>query len=70
MLRKAWASMPIKELRRPHGFSKSSWYLWRSKFAGIGLPDARRLNDLGAENARLNKLLAEQVFKNDVIEDA
>ena len=34
------------------------------------MPDAKRLKDLEIENARLKKLLAEQVFKSDVIEDA
>jgi len=34
------------------------------------LPDAKRLKELEAENARLKKLLAEQVFENDVIKDA
>ena len=32
---------------------------WRAKFAGMTVPDARRLKDLEAENGRLKKLLAE-----------
>ncbi len=36
----------------------------------MSVPDAKRLKDLEKENARLKKLLAEQVFKSDVIEDA
>ena len=32
--------------------------------------DAKRLKELEAENTRLKKLLAEQVFENDVIKDA
>ena len=31
--------------------------------------DAKRLKELEAENARLKKLLAEQIFENDVIKD-
>ncbi len=41
--------------------------LWRSKFGGMSVPDAKRLKDLEAENTRLKKLLAEQVFQNDLI---
>ena len=46
-----------------------SFYLWRSKFGGMGVSDAKRLKELEAENARLKKLLAEQIFENDVIKD-
>ncbi|WP_313642675.1 IS3 family transposase [Stenotrophomonas sp.] len=69
-LREAEAGMPIKDLCRRHGFSEASYYLWRSKFGGMSVPDAKRLKDLEAENTRLKKLLAEQVFENDVIKDA
>ncbi|OLI66353.1 transposase [Xanthomonas oryzae pv. oryzae] len=69
-LREAEAGMPIKDLCRRHGFSEASYYLWRSKFGGMSVPDAKRLKDLEAENTRLKKLLAEQVFQNDLIKDA
>ncbi len=68
-LREADAGMPVKELCRRHGFSEASYYLWRSKFGGMSVPDAKRLKDLESENARLKKLLAEQIFENDVIKD-
>lgn len=62
--------MPIKDLCRQHGSSEASYYLWCSRFGGISEPDAKQLKGLEAENARLKKLLAEQVFENDVIKDA
>lgn len=69
-LREAEVGMPIKELCRQTGFSEASYYLWRSTFSGMSVPEAKRLKDLEAENTRLKKLLAEQVFENDVIKDA
>lgn len=68
-LREAEAGMPVKELCRRHGFSEASYYLWRSKFGGMSVPDAKRLKELETENARLKKLLAEQVLENEVIKD-
>ncbi|KHL51211.1 MULTISPECIES: transposase, partial [Xanthomonas] len=62
-LREAEAGIAIKDLCRRHGFSEASYYLWRSKFGGMSVPDAKRLKDLEAENARLKKLLAEQLFE-------
>ena len=67
-LREADAGMGVKDLCRRHGFSEASYYLWR-KFGGMSVPDAKRLKELEAENARLKKLLAEQMFENDVIKD-
>jgi len=69
-LREAEAGMAVKELCRRHGFSEASYYLWRSKFGGMSVPEAKRLKELEAENARLKKLLSEQLLENDVIQDA
>jgi putative transposase len=68
-LREAEAGVPVKELCRKHGFSEASYYLWRSKFGGMSVPDAKRLKELETENSRLKKLLAEQVLENEVIKD-
>ena len=68
-LREAEAGLPVKELCRKHGFSEASYYLWRSKFGGMSVPDAKRLKELETENSRLKKLLAEQVLENEVIKD-
>ena len=64
-LKEADSGMPIKELCRRHGFSEASYYLWRSKFGGMSVPDAKRLKELESENARLKKLLAEAMLENE-----
>ena len=48
--------MAVKDLCRRYGFSEASCYLWRSKFCGISVPDAKRLKELEAENTVLKKL--------------
>ncbi|WP_429001634.1 IS3 family transposase [Xanthomonas arboricola] len=62
-LREAESGVAIKDLCRRHGFSEASYYLWRSKFGGMSVPDAKRLKELESENARLKKLLAKQLFE-------
>ena len=62
-LREADSGLPVKELCRRHGFSEASYYLWRSKFGGMRVPDAKRLKELESENARLKKLLAESMLE-------
>ena len=69
-LREADAGVPVKDLCRKHGFSEASYYLWRSKFGGMDVSDARRLKALEAENAKLKKLLAETMLENEVAREA
>ena len=70
MLREAEAGMPVKELCRKHGFSEASYYLWKNKFGGMSVPEARRLKELEAENTRLKKLLAETLLENEITKEA
>jgi putative transposase len=69
-LREVEAGMPVKDLCRKHGFSEVSYYLSRSKFGGMNLPEAKRLKDVETENGRLKKLLAEHLLESEVIKDA
>ena len=50
---------PVKELCRKHGFSDAAFYGWRSKFGGLQMSEAERLQELEAEDAKLKKMLAE-----------
>ena len=50
-LREADAGIPVKELSRKHGFSDASLYLWRNKFGGMSVPDAKRLMPLDSSAA-------------------
>lgn len=68
-LKEADAGVPLKELCRRHGFSEASYYLWRSKFGGMDVSDAKRLKALEAENAKLKKLLAEALLENEVTKE-
>jgi len=65
-LREAEAGMAVKDLCRRHGFSEASYYLWRSKFGGLEVSDAKRLKALELENARLKRLLAEALLEQAV----
>ncbi len=65
-LRAADGGLPVKELCRTHGFSEASYYLWRSKFGGMRVSDAKRLKELEIENNRLKRLLAESLLEIEV----
>jgi len=69
-LREADKGVAVKDLCRRHGFSEASYYLWRSKFGGMDVSDAKRLKALEIENTRLKKLLAESMLENEVTREA
>ena len=69
-LKEADAGVPLKDLCRRHGFSEASYYLWRSKFGGMDVSDAKRLKVLETENARLKRLLAESMLENEITKEA
>lgn len=69
-LREAETGIPFAELCRKHAFSEASYYLWRSKFGGMNVSEAKRLKELEAENARLKKLLAETLLENEITKEA
>ena len=53
------AGAKVADLTRRHGFSEQSFYRWKSECGGMEVSEAKRLRELEAENARLNRLLAE-----------
>jgi putative transposase len=62
ILKEHQAGLGAKDLCRKHGVSDATFYKWRSKFGGMEVPDVKKLKSLEAENAKLKKLLAEQMM--------
>ncbi len=52
----------IRELCRRHNITETTFFRWRRKYGGMDVPDARRLKDLEGENAKLKRLVAEQLL--------
>ena len=56
------AGASCAELCRKHGMSSGTFYAWKAKYGGMTISDAKRLKALEDENAKLKKLLAEQML--------
>ena len=69
ILKEQEAGMPTADVCRKHGISSATFYKYKSKFGGLEVSDARRLRTLEQENARLKKLLADQMLDNAVLKD-
>ena len=62
MMKEQEAGLPTSELCRKHGISDATFYNWRSKYGGMEVSEAKRLKQLEDENAKLKRLLAEQMM--------
>ena len=62
ILREREAGAKTADVARRHGISEATLYNWKSKFGGMDVSDAKRLRALEDENARLKKLLADQML--------
>ena len=62
ILKEHQAGLGAKELCRKHGVSDATFYKWRSKYGGMEVSDAKKLKALEVENAKLKKVLAEQMM--------
>ena len=69
ILKEQEAGMPTADVCCKHGISSATFYKYKSKFGGLEVSDARRLRTLEQENARLKKLLADQLLDNAVLKD-
>lgn len=62
ILKEHQPGLGAKELCRKPGISDATFYKWRSRYGGMEVSDVRRLKALEAENAKLKKMLAEQML--------
>ncbi|WP_153005428.1 IS3 family transposase [Aureimonas ureilytica] len=62
VLREQEAGAKGADLARKHGISEATLYNWKAKYGGMDVSDAKRLKGLEDENAKLKKLLAEQML--------
>ena len=62
VLREQEAGATAADLCRKHGISEATFYNWKAKYGGMDVSEAKRLKALEEENAKLKKLLAEQML--------
>ena len=62
VLKEHEAGAKTGDLARKHGVSEATLYNWKAKYGGMDVPEAKRLKQLEDENAKLKKLLAEQML--------
>jgi putative transposase len=59
----------VPDICRKHNITEQTFYRWRNKYGGMEVSDARKLKDLEAENARLKRMVAEQLLVIDGLKE-
>ena len=69
VLREQEAGAKAGDVARKHGISEATLYNWKAKYGGMDVSDARRLKALEDENAKLKKLLADQMLEASALRE-
>jgi putative transposase len=59
----------INETCRKYGVSEATFFNWRNKYTGMGVPEIRRLRELELENGRLKRIIAERDLEIDAMKE-
>lgn len=68
-LRQAESGTPVADVCRQLGVSEASFYVWKKKYATLGVSEIRELRQLRDENARLKKLVAELTLDKHILSE-
>ena len=60
---------PIREVCKRHNITEQTFFRWRNRLGGMDVSDARRLKEMEAENAKLKRLVAEQLLVIDGLKE-
>ena len=69
VLKEHEAGAKTADLARKHGISEATLYNWKARYGGMDVTEAKRLKALEDENAKLKKLLAEQMLDLAAMKD-
>lgn len=66
-LRQAESGTPVADVCRQLGVSEASFYVWKKKYARLGVTEIRELRLLREENARLKRVVADLTLDKHIL---
>lgn len=61
--------MELPEVWKYLEVSEATYHRWRTQFGGMKADDVKRLKELEAENAKLKRIVADQVLENAALKE-
>ena len=68
-LRLGDSGTPVAEVCRQIGISEATFYVWKKKYADLGVAELRRLKMLEDENARLKRIVADLTLDRQILQE-
>ena len=59
----------VAQAVRTLGISEQTYYRWRREYSGMKVDQAKRLQEMERENARLKRLVADQALDNAILRE-
>ena len=69
ILKEAEVSNNVSDTLRKYGVNDSSYYRWKAKYGGMDSKSIQRLRELERENARLKRIVADQMLNITMLKD-
>jgi putative transposase len=68
-LKQADTGTKVEEVCRKMGISDATFYNWKKKYGGLGVPEPRKLRQLEDENYRLKQIIADLTLDKQMLQD-
>ena len=68
-LRLAESGTPVGDVCRQMGIAEATFYLWKKKYGGLGVPEVCELRQMREENARLKRLVADLTLDKHILSE-
>lgn len=68
-LRQAESGTPVRDVCRQLGVSEATFYVWKKRYAHLGVSELRRLRQLEEENARLKGMVADLTLDKHILQE-
>jgi putative transposase len=69
-LRQIESDTPPADVCRQLGVSEATFYIWKKKYAHLGVSELRKLRSLEDENARLKRVVADLSLDKHILTEA
>jgi putative transposase len=69
-LRQAESGTAVADVCRQLGVSEATFYVWKKKFAHLGVSELRRMRSLEEENTRLKQVVADLTLDKHMLSEA
>ena len=68
-LKQGAAGQPISDVCRQMGISEATYYVWKKKYADMGILEVRELRQLRDENSQLKRVVADLTLDRHVLQE-